>query len=202
MNKKTLFGSGAAVGALVGLLIGMSVSPVVATVVSALVGLVTAYCTATLGGGIQEALKASATEPRRPELNAHIYLAGFSVIAFVTVLAGTYIRTHNLLGLSPRALVGQWEEAGFTSSEAHLLVAKSAAQATNNSISVLIADDVKECDELLGYIDQGQWPLAESFFQHHGKWKGEWERLSGTEEQRHSDMERYARSVCAKRGAP
>jgi hypothetical protein len=197
--KQGLFWSGAAVGALVGLLVGMSVSPVVATVVSALVGVVTAYCTATLGGGLQEALKASPIEPRRPELNAHVYLAGFSVVAFVTVLVGTYIRTHNLLAPSPTELVARWKEASFDDDTARQLVAKAYNQQTNSSLSVLIAADTNACDEMLGYIDQKQWQLAEGFVKSHPSWRPD---LHGTEEQRRAQLEAYTRATCANRGTP
>lgn len=199
MKKLGLFWSGAAVGALVGLLVGMSVSPVVATVVSALVGVVTAYCTTTLGGGLQEALKASPTEPRRPELNAHVYLAGFSVVAFVTVLVGTYIRTHNLLAPNPAELVARWKEANFDDDTARQLVAKAYGQPTNSSVSVLIAADTNACDQILGYIDQKQWLLAEGFVKNHPSWSPD---LHGNEDQRHAQLEAYARTTCAKRGTP
>lgn len=198
MKKPGLFLSGAAVGAFVGLLVGMSVSPVIATVVSALVGVVTAYCTTTLGGGLQEALKASPSEPRRPELNAHVYLAGFSALGFVTVLVGTYIRTHDLLAPSPTELVARWKAASFDDDTARHLVAKAYGQ-SNSSASVLIAADTNACDEMLGYIDEKQWQLAEGFVRTHPSWHPE---LHGNDDQRHAQLEDYARATCTKRGTP
>lgn len=111
-----LFGCGAAIGGFVGILVGMSGSPIVATVVTALVGVVTAYCTATLGGGLQEALKRTThDDPPISALGPHVYLAGFSVFGLAGALAGLYMRTHNVFSPTPRQIVEQWEEAGLRS---------------------------------------------------------------------------------------
>ena len=101
-----------ALGLATGLLIGLSSSELVAAVVTALVALATTLV--ALGG---PALVAGKAPPERDAADdaALVAFAGALVIA---VLAGLYVRTHDLLSPSPEVLTARWEAAGFSSAEA------------------------------------------------------------------------------------
>ena len=118
MFKPILFGCGAALGAFVGLLVGMSASPVVASVVSGLIGVVAAYRTVSLGGNLEEASKQADGHRRNVEIEASIYLAGFSLFGIAALLTGLYLRTHNSLSPTPKQIVDQWTEAGLLPGQA------------------------------------------------------------------------------------
>ena len=118
MRKVGVFFAGGAVGAFLGLLVGMSASPVVASVVSGLVGFVTAFATAMLGGGLHEAVKRSAEAHRPAAIEAHVYLAGFSLFGIAAVLVGLHMRTHNTLSPTPKEVVDRWVNAGLLPAQA------------------------------------------------------------------------------------
>jgi hypothetical protein len=217
VSNRVLFLYGAAVGLFVGLLVGLSVSPVVATVVSAIVGVVTAFCTATLGGGLKEAIQRS-RDRGTSSSDAHIYLAGFCVAGFVSCIIGIYLRTHNALSPTPHELVDEWRAAGLTQQEAQEEVlheygrgntgtqvveesGKSDASTRYTGLhSVLIGDPTVDCDEIAGYIARQEWNYAESFFQKAGgPWRARYEQIRALpDDQRHAAMAEFVQQSCGK----
>jgi hypothetical protein len=98
--------SGASLGTFLGLIIGMTTSPVAAAVI----GTVTALATSFIGLG--DKLLPTTTAPSLTRLTL------FSLFAAGSLLAGVYIRTHDVLAPTPKQLMARLIAAQFTNSEA------------------------------------------------------------------------------------
>jgi len=210
----SLFLCGASLGGFVGVMVGLSSSPIVASVVSALVGLVVAYATATLGGGLREALESSNEAVRSQSIAVQVYLAGFSFIGTLALLVGLYMRTHNSLSPTPREIVEQWMEAGLTEGPARqvameLWITKAGAHdpadegakhlAPASIASVLMGGDTNPCDRIVSDVARKQWDLVEHEFQHAGgDWTKRYEQVRGLEDgERHAALTKFAEDTCA-----
>ena len=106
-----------ALGLVTGLLIGLSTSELVAAVVTALVALATTLV--ALGG---PALVAGKAAPAR-SAGDDAALIAFAAALAVAVLAGLYVRTHDLLSPTPEALTARWEAAGYSTADARRIAA-------------------------------------------------------------------------------
>jgi hypothetical protein len=209
MRAFGIFVGGALMGALVGLLVGLSITPVVASVVSALIGLVVAYGTATLGGGLTQALKGTTDAPAA-RVDVQIYLAGFSFLAIGALLVGIYLRTHGSLSPTPKEVTEQWMAAGLTREQAQQVALKAlqdggpAGTTATAARSVLIADDTTPCDRVMPDINNDQWGLVENEFRKAG---GDWaKRLEQVRDlpadQRRERLREFATRSCAQRRPP
>ena len=123
--------AGSALGLLVGLLIGMTTSSVVGSVVGSLVALIVALV------GLNKDTSVIFTSASAVRLTA------FSLVAAVALVAGVAIRTHDLLSPSPKALVAELTDAGYSADEARalarfrnfgLLPAAAQAAASDNPV--------------------------------------------------------------------
>lgn len=103
-------------GFLLGFLIGLSASPVVGSVVGGLTALLVTFF--GLRNPDAEAGGPSAGEAASIR-EARVYTVGaFGLLATVGVAAGLFVRTHDLLSMSPQERVRRWMDAGFPESEA------------------------------------------------------------------------------------
>lgn len=104
--------AGASLGGLVGLLLGLSSSELVGIVVSALTALLGAYF------GLKD------NSSNTPLQGARLLRVGtFGVSCIVAVLVGLFLRSNNVLGISPEELAESWRKAGFERSDAGQLAA-------------------------------------------------------------------------------
>jgi hypothetical protein len=112
------FLAGAGIGILVGLLIGLSVSEVVGSVIAGLTALLAAF----FGLNLKMSSITGKESPERSPLQTW-RIIGFSFLCSAAVLAGVYIRTHNLLGQTPTQSLKAWTDTGFSTEIAREIVA-------------------------------------------------------------------------------
>ena len=106
--------AGAAIGALVGLLIGLSISQLAGVLVASLTALLAAFF------GLSVVATGDKTPGGRPR---SARMGSFALVAALGLLAGIFIRTHDLLGPTPGERVAAWNDAGYPPEEARALVA-------------------------------------------------------------------------------
>jgi len=151
--------AGAGTGLLLGLLLGLSASPVVGVVVGALAALLAALIGLRLPARADAASEAASPAQRRA---GHWRAAVFSLLCVLGLLAGLYIRTHDLLSPAPPSLrqrVDELSAIGFSATEARRIVvlhrlddaplppaAPAAAPSSKNS--ALFSAQAERCERL------------------------------------------------------
>ena len=104
------------IGLLVGMLVALSLSPVVAGLLSTLGGLL-----AGILGLQQDGADASDGLHARLRVNG-LRIGAFGFACVAGVLAGMFIRTHDLFAVPVKEQIAVWEDAGFTNEQAKQFV--------------------------------------------------------------------------------
>lgn len=152
--------AGGAIGLLIGLLVGLAVSPVVAGLISALTAVLATFF------GFKTQSEPEGTQVQSAPQQWRTWRAiAFGFVCSAAVLGGLYIRTHNILGQSPRELVDAWTAGGYPPEIARQLVVHQlfgspqelkdagqkavAAEANRQLVAALFAGPPNsECQEL------------------------------------------------------
>ena len=110
--------AGAGTGLLLGLLLGLSATPVVAAVVGGLVTAAAAYWN----------LAASAADD---QANRRALAAGvLCITCIVGLLSGLWLRTRDVLAVTPAQQIARWTAAGYSAADARALAAFQATGMT------------------------------------------------------------------------
>ncbi|WP_421763957.1 hypothetical protein [Ekhidna sp.] len=104
--------AGIGLGLLIGIIAGLSVSPVVKTILGTLAALLGAFL------GLQGSLFKKGETSTDDLLAMSLRTGSFGVACALAIVGGVLLRTHNVLGISIKAQVDQWIEAGYTENEA------------------------------------------------------------------------------------
>ena len=109
-DKIVDFAAGITLGGLTGLLVGLTTTSVTATILSSIVAIATAF----IGlAGEPKLIAGTVTQLR---------IIGFAAAMIAALLAGIWMRTHNVLSPTPKQIFDQLLQAGLTKEQATQLV--------------------------------------------------------------------------------
>jgi len=115
--------SGLGLGLLLGVIMGMSVSPVVATVLGALTTLLGAMLGLQGDAAAAEATDESALKAIKRRSMSGLRLGSFGVACVAGIFIGLFMRSNEVLAVSIKDLVNQYEAAGYDKGRALELAA-------------------------------------------------------------------------------